>query len=348
MGQVREEVESKILEKYREKGTITEDEIVDICLDYDLNLIEIDSICERIFSKKVIVSDDYERKNTNDEKEYADHSHTDYEYFYDKVEKEFPNMTAFVEQVRGVQPPQSREWKILLPQAQNGNKYARERMVMMYTRSILRQAYDFAKAYYVDYEGAFQNGMIGLLIAINKFDMTRPDSFVSYFGLWAMQTMRRYSLPQNFICQYPVHFKETIFKAMDDLREETGEETFENLLEYIEIEDLVSAIDTNKKLNNTFSFEELSEDSITTEMSGNSVENIAEQSLLKTSNHELLGHLKDRERKVLCMRYGLADGTEHTLEEVGQSMGVTRERIRQIEKKAIDKLGKALERRKVY
>lgn len=139
MGQVREEVESKILEKYREKGTITEDEIVDICLDYDLNLIEIDSICERIFSKKVIVSDDYERKNTNDEKEYADHSHTDYEYFYDKVEKEFPNMTAFVEQVRGVQPPQSREWKILLPQAQNGNKYARERMVMMYTRSILRQ-----------------------------------------------------------------------------------------------------------------------------------------------------------------------------------------------------------------
>ena len=69
MGQVREEVESKILEKYREKGTITEDEIVDICLDYDLNLIEIDSICERIFSKKVIVSDDYERKNTNDEKE---------------------------------------------------------------------------------------------------------------------------------------------------------------------------------------------------------------------------------------------------------------------------------------
>ena len=88
MGQVREEVESKILEKYREKGTITEDEIVDICLDYDLNLIEIDSICERIFSKKVIVSDDYERKNTNDEKEYADHSHTDYEYFYDKVEKE--------------------------------------------------------------------------------------------------------------------------------------------------------------------------------------------------------------------------------------------------------------------
>ena len=142
MGQVREEVESKILEKYREKGTITEDEIVDICLDYDLNLIEIDSICERIFSKKVIVSDDYERKNTNDEKEYADHSHTDYEYFYDKVEKEFPNMTAFVEQVRGVQPPQSREWKILLPQAQNGNKYARERMVMMYTRSILRQAYD--------------------------------------------------------------------------------------------------------------------------------------------------------------------------------------------------------------
>ena len=218
----------------------------------------------------------------------------------------------------------------------------------MYTRSILRQAYDFAKAYYVDYEEAFQNGMIGLLIAINKFDMTRPDSFVSYFGLWAMQTMRRYSLPQNFICQYPVHFKETIFKAMDDLREETGEETFENLLEYIEIEDLVSAIDTNKKLNNTFSFEELSEDSITTEMSGNSVENIAEQSLLKTSNHELLGHLKDRERKVLCMRYGLADGTEHTLEEVGQSMGVTRERIRQIEKKAIDKLGKALERRKVY
>lgn len=61
-----------------------------------------------------------------------------------------------------------------------------------------------------------------------------------------------------------------------------------------------------------------------------------------------LGHFKDRERKVLCMRYGLADGTEHTLEEVGQSMGVTRERIRQIEKKAIDKLGKVLERRKLF
>ena len=132
---------------------------------------------------------------------------------------------------------------------------------------------------------------------------------------------------------------------MDDLREETGEETFENLLEYIEIEDLVSAIDANKKLINTFSYEELSENSITTEISGKSVEKTVEQSILKTSQNELLCHLRDRERKVLCMRYGLEDGTEHTLEEVGQIMGVTRERIRQIEKKAINKLGRVLERK---
>lgn len=336
----REEAEQKILEKYHKNGVITEDEIMDICFDYDLEITEIDAVCNRIFSKKVIVSDYGTKEQNGSDQEYADHGHIDYEEFYNQIENEYPNMTAFIEQIRIIPPPQSREWRTLLPQAQNGNQYAKERIIKMYTRSVLRQAYTFSKMYNVDYEEAFQNGMLGLFSAIRKFDITRPDSFAAYYGLWVMQTMRRYSLPKTFICNYPVHFKEYIFKKMDIVREELDEDSFESAMEYNALEKVTNYITSTNDLPDTFSYDELLEDTITTEDTGYDIDDELTKEMQIEIITEFLNHIKEREKQVICMRYGLYDGIERTLDEVGNVMGVTRERIRQIEKKALSKLGK--------
>ena len=325
----------KILQiEYEKKGFLLEDDIIDICIEHDLDLVEIDSLCDKLLHQKMIVKDTDAKKDSNDNESYVDRSHLDYDALLGKIKMEYPNCAAIIDSISDILPPQSKEWQTIIVEAKNGNSYAKERMVKMYLRTVMKQAYYFSKDNYCDFEEAFQNGVIGLMNAIDKYDVTSPDLFPSYFPLWVRQYMQRDCTIKGTILRYPAHYKDQLniivvdaCKVMenDNIEEAVGlvtekalihsglsdGEIYKYILPYVELSDELEA-----------------EDDITNMLQGT----------IKELVDEILGVLNDKERYVIKMRYGLEDYQERTLEEVGSVLGVTRERVRQIEAKAFRKI----------
>ena len=88
-------------------------------------------------------------------------------------------------------PPQSKEWQTIIGEAKNSNVYAKDSIVKMYFRTVMKQSYYYSKGNYCDFEEAFQNGVIGLMNVIEKYDVTSSELFPSYFLLWVRQNMQR-------------------------------------------------------------------------------------------------------------------------------------------------------------
>lgn len=328
-------IEEYLLKEYQRKGFLLEDDIIDVCIDNDLDVIEVNALCDKLLNRNLIVRDSAGRIGDEDGDSYVDRSHVDYEQFLNQIKIEYPNCIAIVDEIRSILPPQLKEYKTLIGLAQNGNEYARERMICMYLRTVMRQAYSFSKSNYCDFEDAFQDGVIGLINAMDKYDITSPDTFSAYFQLWVRQRMSRFSEIRGTIMRYPVHFREQLSGIVnracevmedDDFKEavEWADEEFysgrffadgvakEYVLPYVDIPDNLSADDDPYK----------------------TVLNSSMEAIVR----DMLSNLKEKESDILELRYGLRDGKERTLEEVGVIYGVTRERVRQIEAKAIKRL----------
>lgn len=234
---------------------------------------------------------------------------------------------------------------------QQGNKQALDALINNNIKLVWSRVTKYANMYShkLDMEDLLQYGVIGLMKAAEKFDLKKEAKFTTYAVWWVDQQILRSIADYGFTVRIPVHYFEQINKLLRILRqnsEATKEEKFELVKEggidrkrfeelLMIIENILSPTSLNSFVgdNNDSELGDLQVDDINP-----TVEEQVEYNQLKESIGLVLNTLTEREKNIIELRFGLKDGIDRTLEQVGIKYGVTRERIRQIESKAIRRL----------
>lgn len=296
-----------------------------------------------------------------------DHAQTDYIKLYNVILNLYPNMSEIISYIKGVRPAQFGEIPALVEDARAGYKEAYNRLIDVHMRSILRHAYYYHKRFGLDIEDLFQEGVFGLQLAIPRYSEQGGAAFGAYSAMWVRQNILRRVVYHYGVVYVPVHAMEKIMQSKEvvsqhncsECRYDTcsslnkeimtllncNEATAELIISLclpaisinnIEIDDEMGLAKYSYVLDHDFRDARMS---IATELFDPSYESLVNDELreiLWTSLDELTA----REARVINHRYGL-EGSTRTLEEIGMSLHITRERVRQIQMKGERKLSQS-------
>lgn len=339
-----------LLKKGRAHGIITMQELLQSFPEPEENPVDLDKIFDYMFRHGIEFKEEAEKPKgliasaiqKNKDKTLAD------ELGLEEIADDSVRM--YLREIGRVSLLTNEEEIKLAKRAEKGDVWAKKRL----SEANLRLVVSIAKKYIgrgLTLLDLIQEGNTGLMRAVDKFDYRKGFKFSTYATWWIRQAITRAIADQARTIRIPVHMIETINKLIraerqlvQDLgRTPTPEEIAQELgMEVDKVEHIIKISQETVSLEAPVGEEEDSKLGDFIEDTKNiSPEEQTSQRLLKDKIQEFLDTLAPREQKILKMRFGLTDGRTHTLEEVGQEFGVTRERIRQIEAKALSKLKKA-------
>ncbi len=328
------------------QGYLTIDDIFVYVEKMSLPIDEIDRLCDDVASAGVIVLNEAPHLVRVDEStvhhQYIDKTRLDYNQIFDRVVKIDNSLADYVERLRHILPPQRREESSLIQHAKEGNSFARERLITMYLKVALRIALQFHDQYNLPLDETIQEANVGLILALEKMPLDGNTRFSTYATWWIRQNIERRTqgLSRTFY-NVPVHLK---LKLLDVIKLKLNHRRFhycndEELHCSMLVESVYEklSIDTATTLYYLYLLDEtVNIGQISEQMAGDGT--ILDFIDDRLELEFLLSRLGEREQQVLALRYGLYDGHQRTLEEVGEQFGVTRERVRQIETKALKRM----------